>query len=301
MVLVKEVSMKDILPFIFCLIYFIGFGQNPSNHQALRANFSYQLFVDSIPVLDYPYRHRTMKFAGDSLEIGCYHGKKVFLECSILIGNRVLHDYYFSEYKTESDEILLLYVVKRGTPAFDSSIYRALDDYCFFGQANVYYTSANHIFFTYQLAFGGIFRDLQNDSIWKEIADDLEVKIENQSPIVEEYIPASVWKDPRMTIEALKGEYHYVWKLANRVDAADTTSYSRGNNKLKIQSSNRITHIANVNSPSKDQYKDRGKWFTDGTFLYIQIKQRMGLQVFRLDENGFLRSIKGDYGLLKLE
>lgn len=268
----------------FCFYY--GFSQKTNSILTnLPTNFKYQVITDSIPAYNFLAQSSSFNEGSQKLNIGCSPTVEVELDFSLVISHPFLFDW--NHYK--KDGSMIINAIKKSSLKQDSTVLKALDDYCFYGQMNYAHVTETHILFLYsKYTNSRHFADrLKNTSMWKMILDPLEVSLQSVDFITNE---------TQDIVEGVNG-FHEKKKIIGKYKlcsmALPARKIQKDNKELKIsqgyENCNTILKFkrnGNAKAYSANEgrrlFLGNWKWNMDSQYIYIDKQNTRGMSGYQI-------------------
>ena len=271
-------------------------GNNPHVLDSLPPNFSYRLDMDSF-VLSNAFRSKEITPASQKVTLGCYNSVDVNLAFSITI----IHPFLFSyndwlQPKYEESEELILYAVKKSTEIPDSTIIKALDDYCVYGQANYYFQSKDYILFLYAYSINsqGQIENLNQTSHWRKIETQVRKNLDSDYSIAPKTIEIAKSNNPSHSANIIRGKYTYC-QLGLPPKPGIPASQNHCSIVVNLKKNGCAT--ARFIEEKKVWRKANWAWYMDTHYVYIDKKDGRGIYAYEMSGPYQMNSLlNNEYG-----
>lgn len=282
---------------------------------SMPPGFRYQVFTDSIPVWDISTGEYDHFIPGDSMALGCRSHSKFKIDFALSIGHPFLFDFSIpstvqGRAAFQEDKILPVFAVKKADPVSDSILTDALNQYCFYGQANCVFESDRYILFTYATSINtdGMVNSLRQIGLWQQIENRLVGNLDSGA-----VIRASIQEASKSTLgrrevgKLLAGAYEHSSGFPGRTIKHGDGSESHlmpmttGHTELQLKRNGKYKMKDWMNRSQSKPVKTKGFWVYDGYYIYIirsgtrRSADIRYAQVFVVTEHGLI-SINGRWG-----
>ena len=275
-------------------------SNNPHVLDSLPPNFSYRLDTDSF-VLSNVFRSKEITPANQKVTLGCYNSVDVKLAFSITITHPFLFSYndWLPPLNNE-DRQLILYAVKKSTEIPDTNIIKALDDYCFYGQANYYFQSKDYILFSYAYSINsqGQIENLNQTSLWRKIESQVRKNLDSDYSIAPKTKEITKSNNPSHSANIIRGKYTYC-ELGLPPKPGIPAGHNHCSMLVNLKKNGRAT--ARFIEVKKVWKKARWEWYVDTQYVYINKKDGRGIYAYEMSGSYQMNSLlNNEYGGLYL-
>lgn len=279
--------------FILLFSFQHSFAQSEDLLNGLPPYYKYQIFTDSIPFIEQGYcLHCGIHFSQDSLDIGCLGQHLVKPEFTLMITmQNPYRDSFLNlqDVTVEAQFPLLMYFVPLQHQPSDSLVEASVDYYCYYGISNFYFKTNDYIVFTHdhQGMYGADL--LIRSNIWDRLVAQLISNLVNAPIAAQAHGPDFQFASTEVR-QKIPGEYLFTPvpaqdQFQNQIILEKAPEIS--SQKLTLKKSGRLHLVVNYNQEINRRYHYKGRWTTDGDFIYVFVDQR-GLSTYALSDNGLL-------------